>query len=141
MTTTCDRHTPEERKDDNIEPMTYGSLPMKLYLCILKFLKVTDVVDMTPGDGNLAMACIISKIGYVGCCFTEAHANKLREHMVEQVSTCDFYISPSFREFGFGASHQKSLIPVLFPFDLAQPSTMYFYVWLRRSSPLMTPDP
>ena len=49
---------------------------------------IRDVVDITPADGNLALACIIKQRGYVGIGFTEFHCTALRSHLVDVVLEC-----------------------------------------------------
>ena len=76
------------RKDDHMEPVTYGSLPVEFFLNVLDGLSIRDVVDITPADGNLALACIIKQRGYVGIGFTEFHCTALRSHLVDVVLEC-----------------------------------------------------
>ena len=44
------------RKDDHMEPVSYGSLPVEFFSNVLDGLSIRDVVDTTLGDGNLALA-------------------------------------------------------------------------------------
>ena len=76
------------RKDDHMEPVTYGSLPVEFFSNVLDGLSIRDVVDITPADGNLALACIIKQRGYVGIGFTEFHCTALRSHLVDVVLEC-----------------------------------------------------
>ena len=76
------------RKDDHMEPVSYGSLPVEFFSNVLEGLSIRDVVDTTPGDGNLAFACIMKQRGYVGIGFTEFHCTALRSHLVDVVLEC-----------------------------------------------------
>ena len=76
------------RKDDHMEPVTYGSSPVGFFTNILDGLSIRDVIGITPADGNLALACIINQRGYVGIGFTEFHCTALRSHLVDVLFEC-----------------------------------------------------
>jgi len=46
---------------------------------------IGGVVDMTPGQGTLAMACIRLRIPYLAIAFTPLHADKLKAWLVKKV--------------------------------------------------------
>ena len=71
-----------------MEPVSYGSLPVEFFSNVLEGLSIRDVVDTTPGDGNLALACIMKERGYIGICYTEFHCTALRTHLVDVVLEC-----------------------------------------------------
>ena len=76
------------RKDDHMEPVPYGSLPVEFSTNVLDGLSIRDVIDMTPADGNLAFVCITTQRGYVGIGFAEFHCTALRSHLVDVVLEC-----------------------------------------------------
>ena len=75
---TGERAFPTTRKDENWEPFTYGSLPVKMFQPIIDFLNIEHILDVSVGDGNLALASIIEKKSYTGCAFTETRATLVR---------------------------------------------------------------
>ena len=60
------------RKDSDLEPVSYCSLPIELYEELLN-LEVKAVIDCTSGDMQFANACIRAEIPYLGVCWTDHH--------------------------------------------------------------------
>ena len=44
-----------------------------------------SVVDMSPGPGKFAQACLDARVGYLGICFTEEHATELENMLSKYV--------------------------------------------------------
>ena len=51
------RKNASKRSDGDTEPLCYKSAPQSLWQTLLQDLHTTDVVDLTPGDGELMEAC------------------------------------------------------------------------------------
>ena len=71
------------RAANELEPMCYHSLPLAFYEEILHGYYAKMVVDMTPSDARFAWACLRTRTGYVGICFTEAHVRGLENRLLE----------------------------------------------------------
>ena len=56
-----------------------------MYDDLLAAFEVSNVIDLTPGDGTLAMACLRRDCMYVGFTFTQAHAEHLRKHIKKPI--------------------------------------------------------
>ena len=70
------------RKDTDCEPVFYHCLPKALYDTLLGSWSVTAVLDLSPGQGELAKSAIEKRLSYVGICLSEAHAVKLKQARV-----------------------------------------------------------
>ena len=76
-----------ERGNSNVEPVSYNSMSIAFWADMVKGFKWERIYDLTPLDGNLAMASTIEQREYVGICFTNCHAEMLNEHLVKQILT------------------------------------------------------
>ena len=69
------------REDDDVEPRFYHSLPPSLFEEIAHSFGAESVIDLTPGDGALAMAALELGIPYFGFCLTDEHMSKLHDRL------------------------------------------------------------
>ncbi len=67
------------------EPVFYRTYPAVVYDDLFAAFEVSNVIDLTPGDGTLAMACLRRDSMYVGFTFTQAHAEQLRKHIEKSI--------------------------------------------------------
>ncbi len=56
-----------------------------MYDDLLAAFEVSNVIDLTPGDGTLTMACLRRHCMYVGFTFTQAHAEHLRKRSEKSI--------------------------------------------------------
>ena len=85
--------------NNNMEPAFYQSLPIEFFEDLYDTFNIKSVVDLTPADGNAALAYLRSTPHkqYVGVCFTHHHSEMLLEHLIDKVLE------------SFGDSTQKAL--------------------------------
>ncbi len=69
------------RTPDSKEPVCYHSYPETLYDDMLRAYAIKVVIDLTPGEGMLALACHKRSIPYVGLVFNAAHRDELQAHL------------------------------------------------------------
>lgn len=75
----------EKRTDDTVEPVFYHAwAPTFEEEIIHSFMVKSGVLDIFPGEGGLAMAALRAGVKYCGICFTDAHADHLRKHLIGQ---------------------------------------------------------
>ncbi len=75
-----------KRGDENLEPFSYNSKPVKLYEEMLHTLALRGLYDLSPGDGKAAEACLEARKSYVGICMTDEHKAALFNHLVDRVA-------------------------------------------------------
>ena len=73
----------EPRAEDSFEPAFYHHLPETLYTDVLGAYEVRGVLDLTPGAGDLAKACLLRRMPYMGLGMTEQHCQLLKGQLVE----------------------------------------------------------
>ena len=86
LSVTCDYSLQVLRKDTDQEPVFFSTLPRTFYSALLNGYTVKTVLDLTPGNGAFAEACLVKrcghvKVGYFGVCMTETHMNAIRERL------------------------------------------------------------
>ena len=64
-----------------MEPAFYHSYPVEFYLELLEAFPCKAIIDLTPGEGNLAMAAFQLNIMYLGFPFNTKHESMLLEHL------------------------------------------------------------
>lgn len=75
----------EERSDDTFEPAFYHHLPEALYSDTLGAYEIRGVLDLTAGCGDLARACLLRRVPYLGLGMTDQHCSLLKAQLVEFV--------------------------------------------------------
>jgi hypothetical protein len=77
---------PPKREDSKPEPVFYHALPETFYEELLRAFPLSVVLDLTPGDGSLAMACYRKGgITYIGTTFSEFHRKALLNHIEAKI--------------------------------------------------------
>ena len=76
------------RTDDTVEPVFFHSMPVAFYHEILEALNIIGVIDLCPGEGTCAIACIKKTLPYVGVAFNEQHSARLMAHLEKTVLNC-----------------------------------------------------
>ena len=74
-------HSEGPRNNDSWEPLFYHSYPTTFYLELLQVFPIDAVIDLTPGEGNLAFAAHQRNIKDVGLTVTQEHADRLQAHL------------------------------------------------------------
>ena len=69
------------RTDASVEPVFFHSVSSHLWGEILYDFQVGAVIDLTAGDGAVAMASLRAGCPYVGVTLTDTHATELRKHV------------------------------------------------------------
>ena len=55
---------PEKREQSNIEPFSYHCLPGKLFETIIMDFQAASVLDLSPADGEAAIAAVSHGVKY-----------------------------------------------------------------------------
>ena len=77
---------PEEAVDkDAPVPVFYHTMPLQVAEEMIHCFGAVAVIDLTPGDGAWAMACLRSRIPYTGIVFSKAHEVGLTSWLELQV--------------------------------------------------------
>ena len=69
------------RTDASVEPVFFHSVSSHVWGEILYGFQVGAVIDLTAGDGAVAMASLRAGCPYVGVPLTDTHATELRKHV------------------------------------------------------------
>ena len=75
----------DERSDENFEPAFYHHLPETLYSDAIGAYEIRGCLDLTPGCGDLAKACLLRRVPYLGFGMTDQHCSLLKAQLVEFV--------------------------------------------------------
>jgi hypothetical protein len=80
-------HTVVSKRSDNAkEPVCYHPMPKEFYEdTVLRGFFAKQVFDLSTCDEELMYTCLEQKIGYVGICFTQAHAELLEKRCKERL--------------------------------------------------------
>lgn len=73
------------RPDEQVEPVFFHSPPLSFFDGIVTDYDLGYIIDLTPGEGHLALTCLRRKMPYVGICLTEAHRTALTTHLCASV--------------------------------------------------------
>jgi len=87
----ADAPEPERKKprtDDTMEPVFFHSMPVLFYQELLGALNLIGVIDLCPGEGTCAIACMRKMLPYVGIAFNEQHVARLMAHLETIVLSC-----------------------------------------------------
>ena len=69
------------RLDSQVEPVFFHSLPLEFCETVVADHNLSHVLDLTPREGLLALACLKKKVPHVGICFTETHKALLEKRL------------------------------------------------------------
>ena len=72
---------PTHRTDATMEPVLYHSMSPHLWAELLYDFGVGAVIDLTAGDGAVAMAALRAGCPYTGVTLTDAHTTELRKYL------------------------------------------------------------
>ena len=75
----------KRKTPSTVEPVFWHGRPGVVWAEILHSYRLGAVVDLTVGDGQLALQCARQRIPYFGFCLTAVHATKLCEHLIEEI--------------------------------------------------------
>jgi hypothetical protein len=70
------------RKDEDIEPVFYCTLPEMYFSDLITSNNALGFLDLTPGQGEAARACLALKKPYLGLCMSDAHVSGLHKELV-----------------------------------------------------------
>lgn len=70
---------------EELVPFAWMSYSFRFFENLMHMLVPECVLDFTPGDGNLALACITAGKPYVGFCHTENHVTGLYDLLTTKV--------------------------------------------------------
>ena len=73
------------RDKDTVEPVFYHALPESFYAELLAAFPLAGVLDLTPGDGALALSAYKKGLVYVGLTFGTAHQTLLAKHLEKSI--------------------------------------------------------
>ncbi len=62
-----------------------AQLPETLFKDMLSSYRVKGVIDLSPGQGEFAQACLSSRVAYLAVCCTEAHCAGLEHRLTQYV--------------------------------------------------------
>ncbi len=74
----------DEGQDADRPPVFYHAVPYTVFEDLIVAYNMKAIIDLTPGDGALAYACVRTGKSYVGLRLTPEHEEKLRTHLLEQ---------------------------------------------------------
>lgn len=74
----------QKRENESIEPLMFHCWPQNIYEEFNHMFAVRTVLDLSPGCGIYAQACLRNSTGYVGFCWTPLH----RERMEQRLKLC-----------------------------------------------------
>ena len=75
----------EERSDETFEPTFYHHLPESLYSDAIGAYEIRGCLDLTPGCGDLARACLLGRVPYLGLGTSDLHCSLLKAQLVDFV--------------------------------------------------------
>ncbi|CAL1151682.1 unnamed protein product [Cladocopium goreaui] len=74
-----------DRLKNKQEPFCFWGSPLELYEEYLHTFFAKMVLDLTPSDAKFAFACLRNRVGYVGLAFSQFHAEKMEERLLQLV--------------------------------------------------------
>ena len=81
--TSADTDPRTARKDTDVEPVFYCCLPETYFSDLIQCHNALAFLDLTPGQGEAAKACLTLKKPYLGFCMTDEHMEALHKVLVE----------------------------------------------------------
>ena len=76
---------PCPRKNDDVEVVFYHSMSHEWYMDFVSSGCFTAIIDLTPGDGGCAFACILQGVPLLAVTMNQAHSDVLYKHLVKRV--------------------------------------------------------
>jgi hypothetical protein len=74
-----------KRDRDTIEPVFFHALPDSFHTELLGAFPLSGVLDLTPGDGALALSAYKKGLVYTGLVFSDAHKAHLAHHLEQSI--------------------------------------------------------
>ena len=71
-------------KQDDLVPVFFHEGVEGMAVEMVHALCAKSVIDMSPGSGHWAMACLKARVPYTGICFTESHQSMLQRHLISR---------------------------------------------------------
>ena len=71
--------------DDVVQPVAYHGLPVVVTETLVHGFWGMNTIDMTPGAGDLCLANVTNKIGYLGICQTEAQRDFIITRLKKEI--------------------------------------------------------
>ena len=71
-----------ERKDGEIEPVFFHFLPKLFYDNLVGSWSACAILDLSPGQGELAKVAAERRLPYLGIALTDEHATSLKEDRI-----------------------------------------------------------
>ena len=68
------------RTDHTVEPVFFHNMTVIVYQELLGALSLSGAIDLSPGEGTCALACMRKMLPYVGITLTEQHSARLMAH-------------------------------------------------------------
>ena len=70
---------------DDVQPVAYHGLPVVVTETLVHGFWGMNTIDMTPGAGNLCLASVTNKIGYLGICQTQAQKDFIHTRLKKEI--------------------------------------------------------
>ena len=71
----------QKREHESIEPLMFHCWPQNIYEEFNHMFAVRTVLDLSPGCGMYAQACLRNSTGYVGFCWTPLHRARMEQRL------------------------------------------------------------
>lgn len=71
--------------DDVVQPVAYHGLPVVVTETLVHGFWGMNTIDMTPGAGDLCLASVTNKIGYLGVCQTQAQRDFILTRLKKEI--------------------------------------------------------
>ena len=79
----------QTRKDADVEPCFFHFLPKTVFDTLLTSWSISAVLDLSPGQGELAKSALEQRLPYCGICMTERHSVALKQERLSSQSLID----------------------------------------------------
>jgi hypothetical protein len=73
------------RGKDTVEPVFFHAMPQTFYDELLAAMPLKAVLDLTPGDGALALSAYKRNIVYTGMAFSDTHSTTLMKRLEKAI--------------------------------------------------------
>ena len=67
----------QKREPETVEPLMFHCWPCNIYEEYINMFAANTVIDLSPGCGICAEACLRNSKGYVGFCWTPVHQMRM----------------------------------------------------------------
>ena len=71
----------QKRELDDYEPLMFHCWPREIYEEYIHLFLAATVIDMSPGSGTFAEACLRSSTGYVAICWSQLHRQRVEQRL------------------------------------------------------------